>query len=260
MNLTYLRLEIVRILRDPKYAALAVVAPIGFYLLFATVFGGAPTQPGQLEPKVEIMVAMAAYGGIWAVLSTTGPRIAEERQSAWFEQLKTMPMTTMQVLVSKLLASVLMALPAIVLVCVTAAVVEGVQLSLAQWVSLVVVLWIGTAAFSTMGIACGYAVGADVAYALSYGIYMAMSAAGGLFVPPTVLPAGMQDAAHALPTFQLADLGWQVALGNTPALPGILVLAAWAAGFAVIAFVAYQRPRLRNRAAAAPRAVDKLAA
>jgi len=78
-----LRLELVRMLRDPRFTALGVLAPIGFYLLFATLFGGQPTKPGELKGTVEIMVAMSAYGGIWAVLSSTAPRIAQERETGW---------------------------------------------------------------------------------------------------------------------------------------------------------------------------------
>jgi ABC-2 type transport system permease protein len=66
MTRYYFRLECLRMLRDPRYLALAVIAPIGFYLLFATLFGGKAGPPGQLPGTVEIMVAMAAYGAITA--------------------------------------------------------------------------------------------------------------------------------------------------------------------------------------------------
>lgn len=258
MNTRYLRIELVRILRDPKYLALALLAPIGFYLLFATIFGGGHTPPGELDARTEIMVAMAAYGGIWAVLSTTGPRISEERQVGWFDQLRTMPVAAWRVLASKFVASVLMALPAIVLVCLTAAIVKGVSLTPGQWIALVASMWAGTIAFAAMGIAIGYAVGSDVAYALSYGLYTAMSALGGLFAPPAVLPEGMLAVARALPSYQLANLGWHIAAGDVPDPASVLVLGAWTLGFAAIAFVAYRRPRLmrptRSRAHA-----DKLA-
>ena len=37
----YLRLELMRGLRDPRYLVLALVAPVGFYLLFTNLFGAA---------------------------------------------------------------------------------------------------------------------------------------------------------------------------------------------------------------------------
>lgn len=248
-----LRLEIIRMLRDPKYLALAVLAPIGFYLLFATLFGDSPVKPGELPGTVEIMVAMAAYGAIWAVLSTTAPRIAEERQIGWLEQLRAMPVPTGQILLAKVVASVATALPAIVLVGATAVLTKGVSLTGGQWLALVVSMWLGSAVFAAMGIAIGYAIGADSAYPVSYGLYMAMSAMGGLWVPPAILPAAMAGFAHALPTYQLANLGWRIAAGQPPELTGIAVLAAWGVGLSAIAVLAYRRPAILHRSAAGRR-------
>lgn len=260
MKLYFLRLEVIRMLRDPKYLALAVGAPIGFYLLFATLFGGSPAQPGQLKGTVEIMVAMAVYGAIWAVLSTTGPRIAEERQLGWLEQVRSMPLPGAQLIGAKIVASVVTALPAIVLVCITAATVKGVQLSPAQWISLVAALWLGSTAFATLGIAIGFSVNSDFAYPLSYGLYMALSALGGLWVPPAILPSGMMNAAYWLPTYRLADLGWSIAKGSLPDFASIAVLVAWAIGLAGVAWIAYRRPTLgfalRKQHAAATEGID----
>lgn len=247
MKTYYARLEVVRMLRDPKYLGLAICAPIGFYLLFATLFGGGPTQPGRLGGSVEIMVAMASYGAIWAAISTTGPRLAEERQIGWLSQLRAMPLTAAQVIGAKVAASLLVALPAVVLVCVTAAAVKGVSLSLAQWGSLVLALWLGSAVFSVLGVAVGFAVGADAAYPVSYGLYMALSALGGLWVPPAQLPSGMKDVAVWLPTYHLADLGWRIAAGELPEMAGIGNLAGWAVALAVLALIAYRRPRVPTR-------------
>ncbi|MGN6125138.1 MAG: ABC transporter permease [Humibacter sp.] len=242
-----LRLEVIRMLRDPKYLALAVLAPIGFYLLFATLFGGSPAQPGQLPGTVEIMVAMASYGAIWAVLSTTGPRISEERQIGWLAQVRAMPMPASSVIAAKIVASVITALPAIVLVCLTAAIVKGVSLSPGQWAALVVVMWLGSTTFALLGIAIGFTVGADVAYPLSYGLYMALSALGGLWVPPAILPAGMKDAAVWLPTYNLADLGWRIAGGDLPTIASIANLVGWALLFGLLGAIAYRAPSLRTK-------------
>jgi ABC-2 type transport system permease protein len=245
MTTYYLRLEISRMLRDARFLVLAVAAPIGFYLLFATLFGDQPAPPGQLSGRVEIMVAMAAYGAIWAVLSTTGPRIATERESGWTQQLRTMPLPGVRVLVSKVVASVVVALPSIVAVCLTAALVKDVRLEAWQWVTLVASMWVGTVPFAALGIFFGYAIGADASFVLSYGVYMAMSAIGGLWVPPAVLPSAFRQVAGALPTNRLADLGWQLAGGSAPRLSSVAVLAAWTLGVGLLAVAAYRRRQLR---------------
>ena len=243
----YLRLELLRMLRDARYLALAVGAPIGFYLLFATLFGGKPVPSGQLDGSIEIMVAMGAYGAMWAVLSATGPRIAQEREIGWFDQLRAMPVRAYQVLISKVIASLALALPALVGVCATAAVVKGVRLDAWQWIGIIGVMWIGSVPFAALGLAIGYAISSDASFALTYGVYMAMSAVGGLWVPPDVLPTGMRQVADALPSYQLADLGWRIAAGYAPQLGGILILAAWTLGASGLAVLGYRRPRFRLR-------------
>ena len=250
------RLECLRMLRDPRYLALAVIAPIGFYLLFATLFGGQPARPGQLRGTVEIMVAMSAYGAVWGALSATGPRLAQERGNGWLDQLRAMPITARQVMTAKLAAGLVIALPALVLVCATAAAAKGVRLSAWEWAAMVLAMWIGSLPFALMGIAIGASAGPETAFPLSYGLYMAMSALGGLWVPPAQLPASMQQVAHGLPTYRLADLGWRLAAGHVPTAADVAVLAAWSAGFALLAALGYRRPRraAATRAAAAPAA------
>jgi ABC-2 type transport system permease protein len=242
MTWALLRLECLRMLRDPRYLALAVLAPVGFYLLFASLFGHAPVARGALPGTVEIMVAMAAYGAIWGALAATGPRLAHERSSGWLGHLRSMPVRGWQVLAAKLTAGMAVALPALLLVCATATATEAVRLASWQWVALVAALWLGTLPFALMGVAVGLTVGAETAFPLSYGLYMATSALGGLWVPPAQLTSGMRAAAAALPTYRLADLGWRIAAGGSPSWTDALVLAAWAAGFAALAAGAYRRP------------------
>lgn len=239
-------LETVRMLRDPKYLALAVGAPIGFYLLFSTLFGGGRALPGQLSGVVEIAVAMAAFGAIWSAISTTGPRLAEERQIGWIEQLRSMPIPGWQMLTAKLFASFVTALPAILLVCLTAVVAKKASLSFGQWLSLIVAIWLGSLAFSAMGIMLGLVLPAELAFPASYGLYLAGSAIGGLWVPPSVMPAGMLEVAVWLPTYHLANLGWAIAGGGTPPLMSVLNLLGWTALFTTGALFAYRRPRVHR--------------
>jgi len=78
----YLRLELARTCATCAISCFAIGAPVGFYLLFCgVVFGGqtngAPDTFG-LPASVEIMVAMATFGAMWAALSSTAPRLARD--------------------------------------------------------------------------------------------------------------------------------------------------------------------------------------
>lgn len=261
MTRYYFRLECLRMLRDPRYLALAVLAPIGFYLLFATLFGGKDAVPkaSPLAGTVEIMVAMAAYGAVWGALSATGPRIAHERASGWLGQLRAMPLTGRQVLGAKLAAGMALALPALVLVCATAAVAKDVRLEAWQWAAIAGAIWLGSLPFALLGTAIGYSVGSEAAFPLSYALYMAMSAMGGLWVPPSQLPSSFRSVADALPTYRLADLGWQIAAGHAPTVADVAVLGGWTAGLGLLAALAYRR-RPRRRGAAKTTAPSSAAA
>lgn len=243
------RLECLRMLRDPRYLALAVVAPIGFYLLFATIFGGTPTAPGELESVVEIMVAMAAYGAIWGALSATGSRLAHERGSGWLEQLASMPMTVGRLLIAKIAAGLVVTLPALLLVCATAVMVKDVRLEAWQWAALLPAMWLGTLPFALLGVVVGLSVSPEASFPLTYGLYMAASALGGLWVPPARLSAQLQDVAHTLPTYRLADLGWRIAAGHAPTVADVAVLAAWSAGLAGLTVLVQARRQGRLRRA-----------
>ncbi|MEZ0067227.1 ABC-2 type transport system permease protein [Streptacidiphilus sp. MAP12-20] len=256
MTLHLFRLECLRMLRDPRYLALAVIAPIGFYLLFATVFGGGPTRPGELKGTVEIMVAMAAYGAIWGALSATGPRLAHERSSGWLGQLRAMPVTARQLLTAKIAAGLAVALPALVLVCATAVVAKGVRLEAWQWAALLPAMWLGSLPFALLGVVVGLLVGPEASFPLSYGLYMATSALGGLWVPPAQLSPALQQVAHALPTYRLADLGWRIAAGHAPTWADVAVLAAWCMGFAGLAVLAQGRRHRPGRTGAASAATS----
>ncbi len=231
----YVRLEVLRTLRDPLYTFLAVGAPIGFYLLFAGLFGSSPHAPGTLSGNVEIMVAMAAFGGIWACLVATGPRIATERGSGWLRNLQLLPISARETLGARLLASIVFALPAIVLVCATAVVVHGVQLTAWRWLSLILLVWVGVWPFAILGIAIGYATNSDTAFGVTFGLYEVLSALGGLWVPPAILPASMLAVGEKLPTYQAADLGWRVALGQSPELTSVALLVLWTLVFVLFA-------------------------
>ena len=231
----YVRLEILRTLRDPFYLFLAVVVPIGFYLLFAGLFGSSPHAPGTLTGSVEIMIATAVYGGIWACLVATGPRLANERSSGWFQHLSLLPLAPWKILAGRVLVAILFALPAMLLIYATAVLTHGVRLTAGEWVGVIILMWIGVWPFALLGIALGYVTNDTTSFGVTYGLYMVVSAAGGLWMPPAILPSTMLTIAKLLPTYHAADLGWRIANGQAPELTSPVVLAVWALGFLLVA-------------------------
>ncbi|HXZ98826.1 MAG TPA: ABC transporter permease [Candidatus Binatia bacterium] len=232
--LAYLDLELRRALRDRRFLLLVVGWPAAAYLLFSAVFGSDPGSQG-LQPTVEIMVAMAAFGAIGAVLQSTGPRLALERQNGWLRQLSLTPLDRRQVLLARVIASMTLTLPAICLTLILAAAVHGVRLDASQWVLLALVIGAGCLPFAVIGMVLGCIADGDVAQGVTMVAYLAITALGGLWMPVSILPRAMQDVAYALPSYHLGELGWSIAAGRPLQVVDVLVLLAWLAGAALLA-------------------------
>lgn len=241
----FLTLEMRRCLRDVRYLVIAVAMPVGLYLLFTGLFGSHGQRAQGLPQPVELMVAMIAYGAMWAVFSATGPRIAQERAIGWTRQLRVTPLTPASALSGKLLTALAAALPAMALVALTAVVSHHVQLSAAQWLALLAAMWAGVVPLALLGLAIGYLASDDIAFPLTMALYFALGALGGLWMPLSVMPHLMRDIGQVLPSDGLAELGWRIAGGQASVPAAMLVLAAWTLGSGLAALLAYRWRAIR---------------
>jgi ABC-2 type transport system permease protein len=161
-----------------------------------------------------------------------------DRESGWLRALKITPLTAGRVLSARILAGVTVALPAIVAVAVTAVLAHQVRLDAWQWAAGLGLLWVGTLPFVALGIAIGSLTNSTTAYALTTGLYFALAALGGLWVPPAQFSPTLRDIAATLPSYNLADLGWRVAGGLAPSLGAGLNLVGWTIGLTAVALAA----------------------
>jgi len=215
--------------------------PIGLYLLFTGLFGAHGQRAQGLPQPVELMIAMIAYGAMWAVFSATGPRIAHERAIGWTRQLRVTPLSAASALSGKLVTALAAALPAMMLVAVTAVLSHHVQLSAAQWLAMLAAMWASVLPLALLGLAIGYLAGDEIAFPLTMALYFALGALGGLWIPLSTMPLAMQDIGQALPSNGVAELGWRIAGGQAPVPKAVLVLTAWLLGSATAALLAYRR-------------------
>ena len=74
MNATYLRIDLVRQLRDGMYISFVIALPVVMYILFGTAFGAGGDLVGRGDTRFYVMSAMAAYGAsIGATAMSAGP-------------------------------------------------------------------------------------------------------------------------------------------------------------------------------------------
>jgi len=192
------------------------------------------------------MIAMIAYGAMWAVFSATGPRIAHERAIGWTRHLRVTPLSPAAVLSGQLLTALAAALPAMALVAVTAVLSHHVQLSAAQWLAVLAARWAGVLPLALLGIAIGYLATDEIAFPLTMAPYFALGALGGLWIPLSVMPLAMLEIGQALPSNSVAALGWRIVGGQASVPRAALVLAAWTLGSGLVALLAYRRRAIRS--------------
>jgi ABC-2 type transport system permease protein len=242
----FIAVEMRRSLRDVRYLVSAIAMPIGLYLLFTGLYDSRGQRAQGLPQPAELMIAMIAYGAMWAVLFATGPRVAHERAIGWTRHLRVTPLSPAAVLSGKLLTALAAALPAMALVAITAVLSHHVQLSAAQWLAVLAAMWAGVLPLALLGIAIGYLATDEIAFPLTMALYFALGALGGLWIPLSVMPLAMLEIGQALPSNSVAALGWRIAGGQASVPRAALVLAAWTLGSGLVALLAYRRRAIRS--------------
>ena len=237
--ISYLRLEVLRVLRAPRFLLLAVLMPVAFYLIFTSLGTSSGNSEGSAA-ALTFMVSMACYGAIFAALSLVNGTI-EDRTIGWMRQLRTTPLPATQVVVAKLLTSMVVVLPTIVFVCLAAVIDYGVQLGAGQWAALIILLWVGIMPFALLGTAIGYLCTAQSASMVTMAVVLGGVMLGGFWFPVSLLPETLRHVAHALPFNRYADLGWQVVAGHAPTTADTAILLAWCVAFAALAVLGYRR-------------------
>lgn len=244
--LRYLAIEVRRTYRDRRFVFFTAAVPVGFYLLWSNVFTSGTDASTGLDAKTYLLVSMASFGALGAALTTTGARLAAERQSGWLRQLQITPLRPWAVITAKVVASMCLALPSIVLVGLTAALTQHVRLSAGEWLAMTATMWLGTLPFAALGTLIGSLAGADAAQPLTVACYFVLSILGGLWTSVSVLPRMLRAIARWTPSNRFADLGWSTVAGHAPPASDVLILAGWTAVLGTLAVAAYRRATVRR--------------
>jgi ABC-2 type transport system permease protein len=232
-----------RVGRNKQYLFFTVLLPALFTIFFTKIFAVQTDTDAQYQEYAgTYMVSMMAYGALGAALGAT-IRIAFDRASGWLRQLRVTPVPQTHVLAVDVAVGTLLTLPSLVVVALVGRFVNGVQLPLSSWLGLVGVLWLGSIAFVALGILIGLSLEEKAAGGAIGILGTVLAALGGLWIPVEIFPESMQTLARALPSYWYAELGRDVAAGAAPSPVALLAVAAFTAGFAVLAVaVARRRP------------------
>lgn len=227
------RIEIIRLRRNKRYMIFTLALPIVLYLLIAKQVQH--QQAYGIAYAAFYMLAMATLGAFAGALTGNAQRISQERKDGWIRQLRLTPIAPQSYVVAKIIASLAISVPSIVIVFLLGRFYGGVELAGWKWVVIGLVVWAGTLIFSALAVAIGYRFMPDTTQPITIFVYLIMSFLGGVWFS---LTGTLQQIGQALPTYQIIHLGRDVILTGTVSLTSVAIIAAWLAGFLVLATLA----------------------
>ncbi|MFF4020505.1 ABC transporter permease [Streptomyces sp. NPDC001843] len=241
-----IRLELARALRNKKFLFFSVLYPSFIYLIFSSSAGsGEKVGDSGLTVATYLMVSMASFGALTAVLMGNSERIAKERESGWVRQLRLTTLPGRGYVLAKTASAAVVSLPSIIVVFIVAATVKHVRLDAWQWLALTGVIWAGSLVFAALGVAIGYVASGDAVRPITMIVYFGMSILGGLWMPSTTFPQWLQNIAKWLPTHAYAALGRAIEQSQAPHTQDIAVLAVYFLLFAGGAAWLYRKDTLK---------------
>jgi ABC-2 type transport system permease protein len=230
-NLTVLKLEIRRLLRNRRTVIFAMVIPAVFFLLFGLNKAYANQRAGHGNVSAFIMISMALYG---AVLATTsgGAMVSIERAAGWSRQLRLTPLTPAAYIVVKMLTAMVLGLASVTVVYVVAGMTGKPTMPGYLWVATALSVWVGSLVFAAFGLFMGYLLPTEnVMQFLGFGL-MLFAFGGGLFIPLSQYPHILQDIAEYTPLYGLNQLVHAPLLGSGVHLAWAANAVVWLAIFA----------------------------
>ncbi|MBE8472404.1 ABC transporter permease [Streptomyces justiciae] len=241
-----IKLELNRALRNRKFLFFSVLYPSLLFLLIAGSADGTDKVDGTgLTLPTYMMVSMASFGALTAVLMGNSERIAKERESGWVRQLRLTTLPGRGYVLAKTASAAVVSLPSIIVVFVVAAAVKDVRLDAWQWLALTGAIWAGSLVFAALGVAIGYLASGDAVRPITMITYFGLSILGGLWMPTTTFPSWLQDIAKWVPTHAYAALGQAIEQSQAPHAKDIAVLAVFFALFTGGAAWLYRKDTLK---------------
>jgi len=238
-----IKLELTRALRNRKFLFFSVIYPSVIFLLVSNQTG---TVDGTgLSIAKYVMVSMASFGALTAVLMGNSERIAKERENGWVRQLRLTPLPGRGYVLAKTASAAVVSLPSIVVVFIVAAVLKDVRLEAWQWLALTGAIWAGSLVFAALGVAIGYLASGDAVRPITMIVYFGLSILGGLWFPSTTFPTWLQDIAKWLPTHAYAALGQAIEQSRSPHAKDVTLLVVYFALFAGGAAWLYRKDTLK---------------
>jgi ABC-2 type transport system permease protein len=240
MNVSLFRVHAATMLRElvrtPAFAVPTVLFPAMFYVIFALQYARTSSTAAN-----AILAAYVAFAVVGVTLFQFGVGIATERGRPWERYQRTLPVSIETRFLARIAVATIFGLAAAGLVAAIAALFSPLSLNAGEWILLVASAALGAMPFVMIGVAIAYWVPPRGAQPITSALYLLMSFAGGLWIPPQDLPAFAAGISPWLPTRQFGELLWSATGTAHDGLQAALFLGIYTLVFSAIAIAGYRR-------------------
>jgi len=197
------------LLRQPAY----VISTVGFPSLFFLIFG--VPEAIDLQKSRFLVSSFSAFAVFGVVFLQFGTSLAQERSHSWYFFLRTLPVSAWQIFLSRVICATVFSILASILVVFCALAATKLEMTFQQWIRFLSVLWLAGLVFFPMGLVLGSLTSPKSSLPVGNLFYLTLSFAGGLWMPPNILPKVVQDFSKILPTRHYGELLWAVSSGQS---------------------------------------------
>ena len=241
MNLTYLRYELIRSVRNKRAFIFSLIFPL---VLFYVVAGAnRHIKLDDIPFPTYYLAGMASFGTMVAMTSV-GARIAAERQAGWNRQLRLTPLSTRAYMRAKVLTGYLTALITLILLFIAGATL-GVHLTPTNVLRMTELVLLGLIPFAALGILIGHLFTPDSIGPFIGGGVSLLALLGGAYGPIGGTHGALHVISQVTPTYWLVQAGHTLAGGQTWSTQGWITVGAWAVVLAALAARAFRRDTAR---------------
>jgi ABC-2 type transport system permease protein len=152
-----------------------------------------------------VMISLSLYGAVFAT-TNGGAAVSIERAQGWSRQLRLTPLSPAAYISMKILTAMVLGLGPVVIVNVAGILTHKASMPGYIWFVSAVCVWIGSLLFAAFGLFEGYLLPAENVTQLLSLILTLLGFAGGLFIPISQLPGGVQAVAKWTPEYGLNQL------------------------------------------------------
>jgi ABC-2 type transport system permease protein len=242
-NLTFLALEIRRLLRNRRTVIFTIVLPVVFFLIFGANQSYSNDRAGSGNVEAFVMISMAVYGAMLGT-TATGAMVSVERAQGWSRQLRLTPLKPIAYIVVKVITATLVGLTSIAAVYLVGS-ISGAHMPLSVWVLTVLIAWVGSLVFAAFGLFMGYLLPSENVMQILGPVLALLAFLGGLFIPLDQIGEPFRTLAQFTPMYGLNQLVHAPLTHDGLTWSAVLNLVVWATVFVAGAAWQFRRDTAR---------------